>query len=94
MHLRYLSAPKAGDFELRVQPIREGGLLSILGVSLRQDGRECLSASVCFSAPLSEVEFQDIAPPAVCSLEEALPLAGHSAALPLRCADRDRRRAA
>jgi acyl-CoA thioesterase len=74
MHLRYLSAPKAGEFELRVQRVREGGSLTILGVSLQQEGRECLSASVCFSAPLSDAVFQDSAPPAVCSLEEAVPM--------------------
>src|SRR5262245_44002457 len=49
MHLRYLSAPKAGEFELRVQTVREGATLTILSVSLQQAGRECVSASVCFS---------------------------------------------
>jgi acyl-CoA thioesterase len=74
MHLRYLSAPKTGEFELRVQPIRDGGSLTILAVSLQQAGRECLSASVCFSAALSSVTFQDCAPPAARSLDEALRL--------------------
>jgi acyl-CoA thioesterase len=74
IHLRYLSAPKAGEFELRVQPLREGGSLTILAVSLQQAGRECLSASVCFSAALSGVTFQDCAAPAARALDEALPL--------------------
>src|SRR4051794_35695459 len=74
MHLRYLSPPKAGAFELRVQPIREGGSLTLLAVSLQQAGRECLSASVCFSAALSSVTFQDSAPPAARALDEAQPM--------------------
>jgi acyl-CoA thioesterase len=74
MHLRYLSPPKAGEFELRVQPMREGGSLTILTVSLQQAGRECLNASVCFSAALSSVAFQDSAPPAARALDEAQPM--------------------
>jgi acyl-CoA thioesterase len=80
MHLRYLAAPKAGEFELHAEPVREGATLTILAVSLRQAGRECLRASVCFSAPLSTVTFQDIAPPAARPLDEALRMA---AAIPM-----------
>lgn len=75
MQLRYLSAPKEGEFELRVQPVREGGTLTILGVSLLQGGRECVSASVCFSPAFAGPTFQDCTPPAARSVEEAVPMA-------------------
>ncbi|HKU42899.1 MAG TPA: thioesterase family protein [Polyangiales bacterium] len=72
MHVRYLAPPSAGTFELQVQRVREGRSMSILGVSLRQNGRECVTASVCFSAPFGSVSFQDITPPAALPLDHAV----------------------
>lgn len=72
MHLRYLSPPRAGAFELHVRPVREGRSMSILAISLLQDGRECVAASACFAAAVDGPSFQDVVPPAALPLERAV----------------------
>jgi acyl-CoA thioesterase len=74
MHLRYLTPPIAGAFELHAQRVREGRSMSILAVSLQQNGRECVTASLCFSAAFTGASFQDATPPVALPLEQAIAL--------------------
>ena len=46
--------------------------MSILGASLQQNGRECVSASLCFSAAFDGASFQDCTPPAALPLDQAI----------------------
>ena len=69
LHVRYLSAPNAGAFELDAGVIRSGRSMTSVGVRMHQDGRDFLLASACFSQAFSPIAFQD------CTMPEALPIA-------------------
>jgi acyl-CoA thioesterase len=74
LHVRFLSAPKAGAFELHATVIRAGRSMTTLGVRMTQDGRDFLHASACCSAPFSSIAFQDATPPAVVPPDQAEPV--------------------
>lgn len=69
LHVRFLAAPKAGEIELLAETVRKGRSMTTIAVRMRQDGRDFLHASACFSEPFSAIAFQD------CRMPEALPLA-------------------
>jgi acyl-CoA thioesterase len=69
LHARFLSAPKAGPFELRAEVVRAGRSMTTVAMRMSQDGRDFLHASACFSRGFSSIAFQDA------SMPQALPLA-------------------
>jgi acyl-CoA thioesterase len=75
MHVRYLAPPREGELELRTSVVRAGRSMTTLDASLRQAGREFMTASFCFSAPFSGPAFQDGAPPEALPIAHAIPLA-------------------
>ena len=79
LHARFLSAPKAGPFELHAEVVRAGRSMTTVAVRMLQDGRDFLHASACFSGGFSSIAFQD------CTMPAALPLE-HSHAVPKRIA--------
>jgi acyl-CoA thioesterase len=74
LHARFLSAPKAGPFELRAELIRAGRSMSTVGVRMSQDGRDFLHASACFSGGFSSIAFQDAAMPEALPVETSHPV--------------------
>jgi acyl-CoA thioesterase len=74
MHVRYLSPPKEGDFELKTAVVRAGKSMTTLDVSLQQAGRECMTAGFCFSVAFGGPSFQGRAPPMALPLAESPPL--------------------
>ncbi len=69
LHVRFLTPPKAGGFELHAQSVRQGRSMTTIGVRMRQAGHDFLLASASFSTPFSSIAFQD------CRMPQALPLA-------------------
>jgi len=74
LHVRYLSAPKAGAFELATEVIRRGRSMTTVGVRMAQDGRDFVHASACFSDAFSAIAFQDCAMPQALPLEHSHPV--------------------
>jgi acyl-CoA thioesterase len=75
MHVRYLSAPREGEFELRTSVVRAGRSMTTVAVSMLQATREFLTASFCFSTPFQGLAFQDRTPPEALAIDDATPLA-------------------
>jgi acyl-CoA thioesterase len=69
LHVRFLSPPRAGGFELSVEPLRRGRTMTTLAIRMQQGGKTFLEASACFSEPFSPIAFQDARMP------DALPIA-------------------
>ena len=80
MHVRYLSPPKEGSFELLTTVVRAGRSMTTLDVSLLQKGRAFMNAHFCFSTAFSGPSFQDKAPPQAVPFAEAVSI---SRALPM-----------
>jgi acyl-CoA thioesterase len=74
LHVRYLSAPKAGDFELRVETLRRGRSMTSVAMRMQQAGVDFLVASASFSQAFSPISFQDCSMPAACPMAEAVPI--------------------
>jgi acyl-CoA thioesterase len=74
LHVRYLSAPKAGDVELQVDVVRRGKSMTSLAMRMQQEGKDFLHASAAFSAAFSPIAFQDCTMPALRPLSESTPL--------------------
>ena len=74
LHVRYLSAPRAGAFELATEVIRRGRSMTTVGVRMAQAGRDFALASACFSEAFSAIAFQDCAMPQALPLEHSLPI--------------------
>jgi acyl-CoA thioesterase len=74
LHARFLAAPEAGPFELRVETLRAGRSMTTLAMSMHQRDKLFLSASACFSAGFSSIEFQDRAMPEVAPFAQAEPI--------------------
>jgi acyl-CoA thioesterase len=68
LHVRYLSAPQAGAFELVTEVVRKGRSMTTVSMRMQQEGRDFVHASACFSEAFSAVAFQD------CAMPEARPL--------------------
>ncbi|HMI91731.1 MAG TPA: thioesterase family protein [Polyangiales bacterium] len=71
LHVRFLSAPKAGPFELAAELVRAGRSMTTIAVRLSQDGRDFVHASACFSAAFSPIAFQDATMPDALPIERA-----------------------
>jgi acyl-CoA thioesterase len=69
LHVRFLSAPAAGPFELETEILRAGRSMTSVSVRMRQEGRDFLLASACFSQAFSSIAYQD------CRMPDARPLA-------------------
>src|SRR5689334_10530536 len=74
IHVRFLSPPRARDFELTAEVVRRGRTMTTVAVRMLQDGRSFLEASACFSEPFSPIQFQDARPPEALALEAGEPL--------------------
>jgi acyl-CoA thioesterase len=74
LHVRYLSAPKAGAFELGTDVIRRGRSMTTVGVRMTQEGRDFALASACFSDAFSAIAFQDCAMPQALPIEHGVPV--------------------
>lgn len=74
LHVRFLSAPKAGAFELVSEVIRAGRSMTTVAVRMAQDGRDFVHASVCFSAAFSSIAFQDAVMPDALPIDQAEPV--------------------
>jgi acyl-CoA thioesterase len=68
LHVRFLAPPTADAFELIAEPIRSGRSMTTIAVRMRQEGRDFLLASACFSQAFSSIAFQD------CTMPQALPV--------------------
>jgi len=71
LHVRFLSAPKAGPFELAAELVRAGRSMTTIAVRMAQQGRDFLHASACFSAAFSPIAFQDATMPAALPIAQA-----------------------
>jgi acyl-CoA thioesterase len=74
IHVRFLSPPRAGGFELHASEIRRGRSMTTVGVRMDQEGKTFLEASACFSEPFSPIQFQDARMPEALALEAGEPL--------------------
>jgi acyl-CoA thioesterase len=74
LHVRYLTPPRAGPFELATEVIRRGRSMTAIGVRIQQNGRDFLHASASFSEPFSKIAFQDCAMPDVPPIEQCHPV--------------------
>jgi acyl-CoA thioesterase len=71
LHVRFLSSPKAAAFELHTEVVREGRSMTSIDVSMRQEAREFLRASACFSTAYGNGGFQQCEVPSACTIAEA-----------------------
>lgn len=69
IHARFLSPPRAGSFDLRLEVVRRGRAMTVVRARLEQASKTCVEASACFSEPFSSIEFQDAVMPALGPLE-------------------------
>jgi acyl-CoA thioesterase len=74
LHVRFLSPPSAGEFELAAEVVRRGRSMTTLSLRMAQGGRDFLLASACFSEGFSTLAFQDCAMPAARPREECEPI--------------------
>jgi acyl-CoA thioesterase len=72
--VRFLSAPKAGAFELSAEVVRAGRSMTTVAARMSQGGRDFLHASACFSSGFSAIAFQDASMPAALPLEQSHPV--------------------
>ncbi|MFI5306206.1 MAG: acyl-CoA thioesterase [Polyangiales bacterium] len=74
LHVRFVTAPTAGPFELHAEVVRSGRSMTTVGVRMQQAGRDFLLASACFSQPFSAVSYQDCRMPEARPLEQSEPI--------------------
>lgn len=74
LHVRFLSPPKAGPFELTTRVLRRGRAMTSLSIQMEQHGNVFLEASASFSEPFGSVGFQDAKIPTARPLDQAEPI--------------------
>jgi acyl-CoA thioesterase len=74
LHMRYLSAPKAGPIEVHAEVLRAGRSMTSLAMRLQQGGKDFAHGSAAFSTAFSPIAFQDCAMPSARPLAECQPM--------------------